>query len=319
MKLLELMSGLLATLRSAVIENVALKAFSLVIAISVFALLRGQQERQQRTIPVAVILRLPPESSERELMTPIPANVHATVRGATRAIDQLVQSGVQPIEVDLRLGNRDVLVFDPKMLSLPRDVDVTIIDPPSIRLEWQSVTTRRIPLQASIMGTPTEGYVVKGEPEVDPQFSTVRGPISLVEVMQFLRLSAFDVSGLTEGVHRRRVAMDAPPNRVALVGPTNATVSVTIARRVSETKFANRPVEVIGVPGAHVVPRTVDVTVVGPPEIVRALRPEQVVPRATIADDVLRRDKHGSAALKVTVDLAQATSEVQPPSVTVRW
>lgn len=319
MRYLQLTMRILRTLRSGLLENSALKAFSLVMAISLFALLRGQQERQQRTIPVAVILRLPPESSERELMTPIPANVHATVRGATRAIDQLIQSGVQPIEVDLRQANRDVLVFDPKMLTLPRDVDVTIIDPPSIRLEWQSVTTRRIPLQASITGTPTDGHVVKGEPEVDPQFSTVRGPISLVEVMQFLRLSAFDVSGLSEGVHRRRVAMDSPPNRVALVGPTNSFVSVTIARRVSQTKFANRPVEVIGVSGAHVVPRTVDVTVVGPPEIVSALRPEQVVPRAIITEELLRRDKHGSAALKLTVDLAQATSEVQPPSVTVRW
>jgi hypothetical protein len=137
--------------------------------------------------------------------------------------------------------------------------------------------------------------------------------------MQFVRLAAFDVSGLSEGVHKRRVAMDPPPNRVTALGPTNATVSVTIARRVSEIKFANRPIEVIGVQGAHAVPRMVDVTIVGPPEVVRALRPEQVVPRATIPEELLRRDKHGSAALKVTIDLAQADCEAQPPSVTVRW
>lgn len=319
MKGLSSVASVAATLRAALFENLAVKVFSLVIAISLFALLRGQQERQQRTIPVAVILRLPPETSERELMTAIPANVHVTVRGATRAIDQLIQNGVSPIEVDLRQGSRDVLVFEPKMLSLPREVDVTIIDPPSIRLEWQSVTTRRIPLQASITGTPAEGYGVKGEPEVDPAFVTVRGPTGLLEVMQFVRLAAFDVSGLTEGVHRRRVATDTPPNRVLVEGSRSATVSVTVARRVSETKFANRPVEVIGVPGAHVVPRTVDVTVVGPPEVVRALRAEQVVPRATIPEELLRRDKHGSAAIKLTIDLGKADTESQPPSVTVRW
>jgi hypothetical protein len=319
MKSVSLFASVSAALRSAFFENISLKLFSLIIAISLFALLRGQQERQQRTIPVAVILRLPPESSERELMTPIPANVHATLRGSTRSIDQLIQTGITPIEVDLRQGKRDVLVFDPKSLSVPRDVDVTIIDPPSIRLEWQSVVTRRIPLQASITGTPAEGYGVKGEPEVEPQFVNLRGPTGLLEVMQFVRLAAFDVSGLTEGVHKRRVAMDPTPNRVTAIGPTNATVSVTVARRVSEIKFSNRPVEVVGLPGTHVVPRTVDVTVVGPPEVVRALRPEQVVPRATIPDELLRRDKHGSAAIKLTVDLTQAESEVQPPSVTVRW
>jgi hypothetical protein len=312
-------STILATVRAALFDNLTLKLFSLILAISLFALLRGQQERQQRTIPVAVILRLPPESSERELMTPIPANVHVTLRGTTRAIDQLISSGVPPIEVDLRGGTKDLLVFDPKMMNLPREVDVAIIDPPSIRLDWQSVVSRRIPLQASITGTPAAGYGVKGEPEVEPQFVNLRGPLGLIEVMQFLRLAAFDVSGLSEGVHKRRVALDPPPTRVAVQGPMNALVTVTIARRVSEMRFASRPVEVIGIPGAHVVPRLVDVTVVGPPEVVRALRPEQVVPRATIPEDQRSKDKHGSAALKVTVDLISAEFEVQPPSVTVRW
>jgi hypothetical protein len=306
--------------RSAFLENLGLKIFSLVLALGLFAVLRGQQERQQRTIPVAVILRLPPESAERELMTPIPANIHATLRGSTRAIDQLIQSGIPPIEIDLRDGNRDALAFEPSMLSLPREVDVAIIDPPSIRLEWQSIVARRIPLQASITGKPTDGYVVKGELEVDPQQVSVRGPASLVEVMQFVRLAAFDVSGLTEGVHRRRVAMDAPPNRVSALGPTSANVSVTIARRVSEIKFANRPVEVVGATGGYAIPRTVDVTIVGPPEVVRALRAEQVVPRVQLPqDDGGKREKHGSLALKVAVDLAQADAEVQPPTVTVRW
>jgi hypothetical protein len=314
------LSDVAAFIRAALTQNLALKIFSLVLALGLFAVLRGQQERQQRTIPVAVILRLPPESAERELMTPIPANVHATLRGSMRAIDQLIQSGIPPIEIDLRAGNRDVLAFEPGMLSLPRDVDVAIIDPPSIRLEWQSVVTRRIPLQASITGKPTEGYVVKGELEVDPQQISVTGPASLVEVMQFVRLAAFDVSGLTEGVHRRRVAMDAPPNRVSLSGPTSANVSVTIARRVSEIKFSNRPIEVVGVSGGYAVPRTADVTIIGPPEVVRALRAEQVVPRVQLPpEDGQKREKHGSLALKVSVDLAQADTEVQPPTVTVRW
>jgi hypothetical protein len=292
----------------------------LILELSLFAVLRGQQERQQRTIPVGLIVLLPPETAERELMTPPPPNVQAILRGTTRAIDHLIESGVPPIEIDLRDGTRDVINFEPKMLSLPREVDVTFIDPPRIRLEWQNIVTRRIPLQASITDKPTEGYVVKGELEVEPQQVSVRGPASLVEVMQFVRLAAFDVSGLTEGVHRRRVAMDAPPARVSAIGPTSATVSVTIARRVSEIKFANRPIEVVGVTGGYAVPRTVDVTIVGPPEVVRALRAEQVVPRVQLPqDEMAKHEKHGSLTLKVAVDLAQADAEVQPPTVTVRW
>ena len=148
----------------------------------------------------------------------------------------------------------------------------------------------------------------------------MRGPVSVVEVIQFARLSAFDVSGLSAGVHRRRIAIDAAPVRARYLGPAAANVSVTVARRVSEAKFENRPVEVVGMPGSSTVPRTVDVTVSGPPEIIHALRPEQVIPRADLSKAAnVDLKKHGSAVLKVTVELGHAEAELQPPSVTVKW
>ncbi|HLV21726.1 MAG TPA: hypothetical protein VKZ49_12615, partial [Polyangiaceae bacterium] len=116
------------------------------------------------------------------------------------------------------------------------------------------------------------------------------------------------------------IAIDAPPARVSYIGPQSATVTVTIARRVSEAKFTRRPIEVVGMVGAKVTPRFVDVTVIGPPEVVRALRPEQVVPRADVSaivgDD---ETKHGSATVPIRVDLAQAETEIQPPAANVKW
>jgi YbbR domain-containing protein len=140
--------------------------------------------------------------------------------------------------------------------------------------------------------------------------------------MQFVRLAAFDVSGLTEGIHRRPIAIDAPPNRVSYIGPRNASVTVSIARRVTEARFPKRPVEVVGVPNGIVTPRTVDVTVIGPPEVVRALRAEQIVPRidlGKIPGVDLQEQKHGSATAKVTVDIGEADAEIQPPTVNVKW
>ncbi len=314
------MRAALGAVRDALTQNLALKLLSLVFAFGLFAFLHAQEERQQRTVPVNVILRLPPESAERELMTPIPASVYVTLRGSTRAIDSLMQSGIPPVEVDLHTGTRDTLVFDPKAFSVPHGLEITIIDPPSIPLEWQNVITRKVPVQASVTGKPAEGYVVKGEPSVDPNQVTVRGPEELVEVMQFVRLASFDVTGLTDGTYRRRIALDSPPSRVHILGAHAATMTVTIARRVSESRFANRPVEVIGLVGAYTVPRTVDVSVIGPPEVVHALRSDQVIARADVSQvQTVKSEKHGSVTAKVTVDLAQAEVETQPPTVTVRW
>jgi hypothetical protein len=149
-----LLLSVLLTLKRAFTENIGLKFLSLIFSLGLFAFLHAQEERQQRTVPVSVILRLPPESAERELMTPIPASVYVTLRGSTRSIDGLMQTGIAPVEVDLHEGTQNVLLFEPKMFSIPHGLEITIIDPPSIPLEWQNVITRRVSVQASITGKP---------------------------------------------------------------------------------------------------------------------------------------------------------------------
>lgn len=307
-------------LRDSFTENLGLKALAMCFALGLFAFVHGQEEVLQRTVPVGLAVRLPPSSAQRELMTPIPASIHVTLEASARVIDDLIQSGIDPIEIDLRDGRRESVVFDEGMFTLPPDTKVTIIDPSSIELTWEDVATRQIPIQAAITGQPADGYVVRGEPEVEPKTITVSGPLSAIEVMQFARLSAFDVSGLSEGVHKRRLGIDAPPARVRYLGPQAANVSVTIARRVSEVRFENRPVEVVGIAGGIATPRTVDIVVAGPPEIVRSLRPEQIVPVADLTKvPGLDLTKRGSSSIKVTLPLSNAEAELQPPSVTVKW
>ncbi|MGC4092606.1 MAG: CdaR family protein [Polyangiaceae bacterium] len=318
-----LLSWWLGFLKESFTENVGLKALSLSFAMGLFALLYGQQDERLRTLPVTVVLRPPAEGSERELMTAIPPNIHLTLRGPARALDRVAQEGVPPIEIDLRRGdNKDQIVFDARQFHLPADVKVSIIDPPSIDLDWEDVVVREIPVQASISGQPAAGYVVRGEPEPDPASLAARGPRSLVEVVQSARLAPFDVSGLSEGVHRRRIALDGPPSRVKFIGPSSVNVTVSIARRLAEVHFDSRPVEISGVPSGSTTPRTVNVVVFGPPEVVHSLRPEQVVPRADLTKVQgldLKEQRHGSAVVRLSVELTKAEVEIQPPSVNVKW
>ena len=313
-------NSLVDWLRQALSENLALKAMALVFALGFFGYLHGQEDIQQRTIPIGVI-SLPPEEGAKELMTRIPASIHVTVRGPTRAMTSLIQDGVTPIEVDLRQGYPERVAFQEDTFSIPHDLEVVLVDPPYLDLEWEEVVTRQVPLQSSISGQPAEGRMVKGEPKVDPEKVTVRGPISLVETMQFARLSPYVVTGLTEGTWARRIAIDPPQQRVRLLGSPAATVTVEVVRRKSEKLFAQREVEVLGPAYAVAVPNKVDVTVIGPPEVVANLRAEQIVPRADLAaaGEWTLDAPHGSASVPITVPLNKVEAEVQPPSVTVKW
>ncbi|MDX2052512.1 MAG: CdaR family protein [Polyangiaceae bacterium] len=315
--------------RETVTHNFRLKVFALLFSLVLFAYFHGQGDNHQRTLPFDVIARLPPDSAKRALVTALPSAIRVTLKGPVSTVDRLSQNS-NPLEIDLRNGTRSSITFDESLLGLPPDVTVLLIDPPSIDLEWQPVVEREVPLQASITGQPAEGFVVKGEPQISPSKLIATGPSGDVEVLQFANLEPFNVTGLGEGVYRRRIKLDSAPERVkfrGLLAPSGdnasvANVTVTIARRMSEIRFANRPVSVVGVPAGYSNPAYVDVIVTGPPEVVHALRAEQVVPRADVGalpGFVLKENKRGSRAVRLSVDLAKVEVEVQPPTATIRW
>ena len=61
------------------------------------------------------------------------------------------------------------------------------------------------------------------------------------------------------------------------------------------------------------------IRVEGPPEIVRALRPEQIVPTVDLHSNGLNGATPGSAKLPVTVELEGCRASAQPLVVVVRW
>jgi YbbR domain-containing protein len=314
------MNRLLRWIRAAVSENLGLKVFSFVLAIGLTAYQRGSEDEQQRTLPVDVIVRLPAAEAHRELMTLVPPNIHVTVRGSTRALDQLMQSSIPPVEVDLRQGEASAIAFKDDMFSLPPGVKINIIDPASIKLEWQNVIERSVPIQAAVTGPVAAGYTVQSV-KVDPTSILVMGPASQVEVMQFVRVAAFDVTGKTDGVYRHRLKLDPPGQRIEYLGPDSVTVEVAIARQLVQRKFIKRNIVVIGPGHVKIEPSGVDVTVTGPPELINGLRDEMITPRIDLGTlpAELKDQHHGAAVLPVHVDLARVEIEVQPPTVTVTW
>lgn len=311
---------ILRWLREAFSENLGLKAMAMVFALGFFGYIHGQENIQQRTIPVSVI-SLPAEGGEKELMTKIPPDIFITLRGSGRALTDLVQGGPPPVEIDLRQGYPSSVEFKEEMFRLPPQLELMVVDPPRLEMDWEEVITRQIPLQASITGQLDEKFVVQGQPRVEPERVAVKGPKSRVEVMQFARLAPYNVTGLTEGRFPRRIAIDPPPDRVRYLGSPAATVVLEIKRREWEKLFSERKVQVVGPGSATVHPSSVDVTVVGPPSVVRALRPEQIVPLADLVEAKSWNEDSGpgSATVPIEVQLSKVRVEVQPPSVTVKW
>jgi hypothetical protein len=256
----------------------------------------------------------PPVSNDRILMTQVPPQLKVTVRGPHALIDDLTSDNVGPVQISLKAGTESRVTFEPNMVHLPAGVKLEQIDPPSIDLAWEDRILRDIPVQVSLVGSPAPGFVVRGVPKSDPALVRTRGPKSEVMVIQHVRTDAFDVTGLTDGSYTRQLAVDRPRGRVT-IEQMAVSATIEVAREVAERPFPRLAVAVVGQPKGRSQPSEVDVRLVCPPEIVRLVRPEQLVPRAqtTLTGD------HGSEAVDVRVSVDRCEVHVTPPTVVVRW
>jgi hypothetical protein len=309
------MGQLLYQLRSLVVENLNLKLLSFAFALVLYALVHGSQDAQ-RSLLLSVVALTPSSASNRVLMTPIPAQIRVTVRAPRSTLDDIHADDMSSVQLDLRDGNKTRVTLEPGMIALPPGLKVEQIDPPAIDLAWEDVIVRDVPVEVGVVGTPARGFVVKGAPVAEPRVVRARGPRSEVVVLQRARADAFDVTGLTEGKYNRQLAVDRPPGHVTF-DASSVSAAVDVGREVVERPFTKVPVAVIGIGhgNAKAQPSEVDVRLACPPEIVRALRPEQIVPRAQVTSSA----DHGSDVSPVQLVIDQCEVHVTPPSVIVRW
>lgn len=308
--------GVREAIRSALLENLGLKILSLTFALGFYAFIHGA-ENAQRTFSVSVVSVMPKEELNRQIMTQLPTEVAVTLSGTRTQLDDLRADDLGTLQLDMRSGRVTHIELDPSMFHVPAGLTVEQIYPPHIDLRWDDVINRSIPVQVSRTGEVAPGFEVKGAISVEPAAVKSRGPQSIVEVMQFARTEAFDVTGLTEGVYQRTLALDRPPKLVSYeVDSVVATIEVS---RELVTRSFERKVEVVGLARAKTTPLTVNVRITGTTDEVNAMAPEAIVPRVEMKGTTVDAVQPGSAYLDVLVDVGRLKAEVSPPKVLVKW
>lgn len=302
-------------LLESLLANLPLKVASLAFSLGFFAFLHGAQNAH-RSFEVPVLYYLPPEETGSTLLALPPDRVRVHLTGGKALLDEIRADDLGSVQLDLRRGNSTYITFDPSQLSVPPGLLVTI-DPPGVELEWDTILSRDVPIQLSLAGEPQRGLAVDGPPTADPPTVRARGPRTIVEALQHARVEPFDIAGLTEGTHHRKLQLDPPASRVRY-SAQSTVVTVHIVRARLERVYGKIPVQVLGPQRPTVVPAEVDVQVSGPPELVNELRREQLVPIVD-ARAAAGESKSGTIELPVVVRVDGCTTRVTPASAFVKW
>lgn len=213
-------------------ENWALKLAAVALAVLLWAAVRADTPKAAtfRNITVQVDLRDPDWQLRGE---PDPPGVHVTVTGTTS--DLMTLAGQPPrivLPVDRVADSVETQVVPLQWVQLPRGLRqarVVALRPDTIRLEYERLASRTLPVRVHLTGELPEGYEVLPPITTSPAVVAVRGPAWMVAEMDSVSLVPVDISGLrsTTNIPARVDSTRLGPTRVS---PAEVNVVLRVGR-----------------------------------------------------------------------------------------
>lgn len=175
-----------------------LKLTALVLAFLMWVTVRADAPSQYDwEIPVRVV------NNDPEWVVsgpPAPAEVTLFLRGPYRELLR-VSSNLPEIIVPIQQVNdsSEVHVLRPNWVSLPSGTDRTSVAdlrPSTVRITFDKVSARLIPVAAPLLGVPPPGFELAGDVVIEPIFVRASGGTRAMSRVDSIRLPPIDLSGV---------------------------------------------------------------------------------------------------------------------------
>ncbi len=225
-----------AWLRGALFDNLGLKFVSLVLALTVFILVNTGQEREI-VARVGVSYTLP---DDKVLVSERVDAVRITVRGPWNRIRHFDERELDRINLDLTHTQSGEVAITPDMIKLPDGLRLTSISPRVVRVAFERVKTKSVPIEPVYAGRPMHGFRVdETETKKDLVPVTARGPEGVISALTSIRTEEIRLDGRSEPFSAD--VQLVPPDGVE-VEPDRVTVPVQL-----EEMLVNRRVGPVAV------------------------------------------------------------------------
>jgi len=302
-------------LRRALVENAALKAVAMVLAITLFVLVRGDRETERSVrVDVAYV-----PAKDRELVSEVPKSVDVWVRGPWTRIKRLDPAAVDAIVVDLSKLEEGEYTFSESMIRLPAGLQVASIRPPKFAVQFEQ--QKRVPVVPETTGAPAEGFSVAAI-QAQPPAVIVRGSRRAVDQITDARTLPIALAG-KRASFRRSVALAPLPLGIAVLEDAIIDVDVDIAEEPESRALGSFPVllrpppEHPSVTGIELVPAKVAISLRGGHSAIARVEPAHVYVYVTLRIEDFVPGQSRQAVVLIEGLPAGVASEVNPREITV--
>jgi len=307
------MSKLRLFLRRIFVDNIGLKAFSLLVTLLLFYFVReGEQETKTFTLEVEIVI---PKGVVQT--NEVARQVEVTVAGPKAVVDPMSPETVGPLAIDLTpfgIGSSTLFLHQEMFSNIPQNVSVTSIRPSYIAVRLEKEVSRVLPITPILKGQVAHGYRIDRYALSHREMALI-GPTSLVDRTDYLETEPIDIGEATKTLTREvPIRLPAPSTRLSTTEPISVTVHIVeeMLERVIEGIAVRAP----AIAAAVIEPRTVSVTVKGPQRLVEKLTSETLSAVVALGPAQVRQ---GPQRTTVTLKgLPAGVAEVsKPPVVTL--
>ena len=211
-------------------KRLGLKSFSLALAAVLWAMVSGDKV-VERSVRVPLEYQNVPKGMD--LIGTPPETVDVRVRGASVALASLGQNDVVVV-LNLegaRPGSR-LFHLTTTDVRTPFGVDVMSVQPSTVSLQFERVTTRMVRILPAIEGDPAPGFL-KGRVTVEPPVVEVIGPETRVDALVAASTDVLEIERATASI-REELTVGVVDSSVRLREPRRATVTVDVVPAEAE-------------------------------------------------------------------------------------
>ena len=174
-------------------KNLSLKLISILLAVILWYFVVSERSGQTaisipldfHNIPTSLIIIKNPVES-----------INVQISGPVTLLRQLSPREVKAI-IDLSNARPGLAEFtiQPEQISLPRGLRVTMISPASIMLRFDRLLSKKLPVEAILVGKPSEGFKITGV-SIDPSAVEIVGAQNELRGLKKIFTEEIDISGL---------------------------------------------------------------------------------------------------------------------------
>ena len=295
------------------LENWSLKATALLLALILWALVRGEPS-QERGLPVPLEVLVP---RNMEIANDLPTSAAITYRGPA-----LSSIGMVTCVIDLRNakegGHTVSLTSDNVRMTSGLGIEILQVNPARVRVVLEKTVSREVPIVASIEGDPAKGFEVYST-SLFPETVILSGPRSRIEPVQTVDTETISIEDKNQ-TSRFYVNLALQDNtiRTSVIDPVQVIVRIGPFRKLHTIE----QVPVRADDDSYTVnPKQINIQVLAPPELIPSLTPADFV--VTVETKNLEPSNSPlkikpSVLLLGEMDDIVDIKEIRPPEVSIK-